>query len=274
MVLYIYANTAVEKYAQCARKFAESMLAQGVRCFTDSANSAVFAGTEIEYCERTKIRDNCSLVAAIGGDGTILHAAQYALAADIPIFGVNAGRVGYLAAFDSEKQKNIAPADIEALECLPRLVLELYIEGAGSCYAVNDVVVSKTDIARTVELDVKTERLHIATLRADAVIVATPTGSTAYSLSAGGPVLAPDTDAMVVTPVCSHSLFSRSMVLPAQRTVIISPTQRDENGVIVCVDGKTVAANSNANVTVTRSERVMRLLTRPLEERKAIYFGN
>ncbi len=182
------------------------------------------------------------LVVAFGGDGTFLRAARIARALDAPVIGVNVGRVGFLAAID--------PADLERdLDVLlagqgreeHRSTLEATILDAdgtarGRLWALNEIAVEKVARQRLVRLEVSIAGTPFASLAADALIVATATGSTAYALSAGGPIVAPTLDATLVVPVAPHSLFDRTVVArPGDLVRIDLP--RDQDGALVSADG-------------------------------------
>ena len=162
------------------------------------------------------------MVLAVGGDGTMLGAAQRAVVWDVPVLGFNLGTLGFLTEAE--------PGDLSAV--VKRLVSgDYHIEkrltvaasiGEASAIGINDVVVEKIDSTRLVSLRVVVDGAEFATYRADGLIIATPTGSTAYSFSAGGPVVDPDVDALVLTPVASHSLFDRSLVLPADARIDVT----------------------------------------------------
>ncbi len=160
------------------------------------------------------------VVVSVGGDGTLLRAAALARAQQIPILGIDVGIVGYLAEVD--------PAQIEAAldrlaagsyRVVERMTVEAVWEGSNPTVGVNDVVVEKVTGQHAVQLKVEVDGARLIIYRADGVVVATPLGSTAYSYSAGGPVVHPDLEAIVVSAVASHNLFSRSLVLSPDSTV-------------------------------------------------------
>lgn len=162
------------------------------------------------------------MVLAVGGDGTMLAAVKRSVAWDVPVLGFNLGTLGFLAAAE--------PGQLEPV--VQRLIARDYdIEerttvrasiGDTTAVGVNDVVVEKIDSTRLVSLDVEIDGIHFVTYRADGLIIATPTGSTAYSFSAGGPLVDPAVDALVVTPVASHSLFDRALVIPGDSKMTIT----------------------------------------------------
>jgi NAD+ kinase len=154
------------------------------------------------------------LVLAVGGDGTVLAAAQRALAHDVPLLGFNLGTMGFLAEAEPEDMEwvleRLMSGDYEVTE---RMTIRASVAGQ-TATGVNDVVVEKVDSQRLIHLDVAVDGERFVTYRADGLIVATPTGSTAYSFSARGPLIDPLLNAMTLTPVAAHSLFDRTLVLP------------------------------------------------------------
>lgn len=179
--------------------FADRLIAE-----IDDAGGAVIEDPEVAP----------DLVLAVGGDGTMLAAAQRAVAWDVPVLGFNLGTLGFLTEAEPEDLSEVISRLMEGdFEIENRLTVAAAISGVRAI-GVNDVVVEKVDSTRLVSLTVSVDGVEFATYRADGLIVATPTGSTAYSFSAGGPIVDPKVDALVLTPVASHSLFDRPLVLP------------------------------------------------------------
>lgn len=182
------------------------------------------------------------LVVSLGGDGTFLRAARLARRHDAPIVGVNVGRVGFLAEVDpSELARDLGRVLDGAGEIEPRSTLEALIldaDGApcGELWALNEVAIEKVARQRLVRLEVSIAGTPFASVAADALIVATTTGSTAYALSAGGPIVAPTLDATLVVPVAPHSLFDRTVVAPPTDVVRVD-LPRDQDGALVSADG-------------------------------------
>lgn len=153
------------------------------------------------------------VIVAIGGDGTVLSAAADAIELDIPVCGVNVGRVGYLAEFEVAEIDDLAEALARGTHQLRTHALVEVVTGTTRAVAVNDVVVEKVVSQRIIEVAVSVDDRPLATYRTDGIILASPLGSTAYSLSAGGPVLDPSLEALVMTPIAPHSLLTRPVVL-------------------------------------------------------------
>jgi len=185
--------------------------------------------------------DKCDVMLALGGDGTILTTAQAVGASGVPILGVNlGGRLGFLAEVMMEELydslANILDNDYSILE---RLVLEAKVDqqgGNGHYFALNDVVIDRGGYSRVITVDVFIDQEYLNTYVGDGVIIATPTGSTAYSLSAMGPILIPTVDCMVINPICPHSLSVRPVVISDDCCIRIVP-HVDRNVIMLSVDG-------------------------------------
>lgn len=190
-----------------------------------------------------KIEDlipECDIVISIGGDGTLIHAAKYAVLYDKPVLGINTGRLGFLTRLEQTE-----------LDCLSRLfngdfvvenrmMLELFctISGKEERYtALNDIVISRGSLSRIIDLTIDCDQKPVSRYRADGLVFSTPTGSTAYSLSAGGPVVEPSVECIVMSPICPHSLYARTVVFAANRIVTVKTSFERSNKAYVTIDG-------------------------------------
>lgn len=196
----------------------------------------------VNYGAFEEIAPQCDIVVAIGGDGTILHAAKHAFAHEKLLLGINAGRFGYLAQLEPdelEKLERLATGEYVVHE---RMLLEIGIDGETERhYALNDVVISRSGPSRLVDLELFENERQIGSYRADGLIFATPTGSTAYSLAAGGPIVDPNLDTIIVTPICPSSLFDRPMLLsPDVELQVRSRYVNHSDRVTVSVDGEQI----------------------------------
>jgi NAD+ kinase len=197
------------------------------------------------------------LVVSFGGDGTFLRAARLARASDVPVIGVNVGRVGFLAEIDpQELEPSLAVLTRGGLRVELRSTLEVELRAADgallrSGWALNDVAVEKAARQRLVRLEVEIGSTPFASVAADAVIVATSTGSTAYALSAGGPIVNPTLDAILIAPVAPHSLFDRTVVTDLADTVTIRVAP-DQDGALVSTDGMDPVALGPGGSAVVR----------------------
>ncbi|MBD5603790.1 MAG: NAD(+)/NADH kinase [Candidatus Eremiobacteraeota bacterium] len=200
------------------------------------------AGAELERAD---------LLVTIGGDGTLLRAARIAAPLRIPLLGINMGRLGFLTEMDGEGAIEALPALLRAGFVIDeRFALSVESHGT-SHFALNDVVVKRTS-PRMAPFALVIDGKEAAHVPADGIVVATPTGSTAYSLSAGGPVVAPDVDAFIVTALLPHTLFSRPLVVPTSSTIEIA-CDIETSGVALEADGQAVdQLEPGDRVTVTR----------------------
>lgn len=185
--------------------------------------------------------ESSDLVVVLGGDGTMLRAAGLVADSGVPVLGVNLGRLGFLTQFDSDSAlKAIRDAVAGKLPRTERMRLHVTYRPDGGkpieIGAVNDAIIHQGAMARLVELDTYLDHKFIARYRADGLIVATPTGSTAYNLAAGGPIMVPGHKTMVVTPICAHALTNRPLVVEGQETISVS-VGPDSRGVVITLDG-------------------------------------
>ncbi len=207
------------------------------------------------------------LLLTFGGDGTLLRGARLTIPQDVPILGINIGRVGFLARATPETLETVLEAIVrKEYETELRRVLEAVIERPDgtrrpAATAVNDIVVHKTGVARVIHLRVTIGHERVGQYSADGIIVATQTGSTAYSLSAGGPIVVPGVDAMVITAICPHTLAVRPIVAPgaAHITIEVVPPWTDQ--VLVSYDGQTgTALAPDERVLVRHGPAAVRLI--------------
>lgn len=183
---------------------------------------------------------NCDIVITIGGDGTIIHKAKHAARFSKPILGINLGKIGFVA--------GIEPTEIDKLEQLikgkytveKRMMLSVNVkkgETTRKFYALNDVVITKGVYSGLVNLNVTLNNDEITKYVADGIILATPTGSTAYSLSAGGPVIEPSMKCILLTPICQHSMFSRPVIFGENSKINITAKTREKDESVLSIDG-------------------------------------
>jgi NAD+ kinase len=194
------------------------------------------------------------IVIAVGGDGTMLAATQQALRHDVPILGFNLGTLGFLAEAEPDELEPVVGRLISGdYDVVERMTLAATI-GDRIATGVNDVIVEKVDSQRLIHLEVAIDGIPFITYRADGLIAATPTGSTAYTFSAGGPLVSPDLEALMLTPVAAHSLFDRTLVLPP--TTAIDVTVSRDRPVKVTVDKEDMGhLGEGDSVGITRGER-------------------
>jgi len=182
---------------------------------------------------REKLVSESDLLVVLGGDGTLLAAARLLGDREIPILAVNLGSLGFLTSVTLDELYPLLEATLAGRHSISeRMVLKAQLMRRGSLVegarALNDAVVNQAALARLMDFDVHVDGSHVGRYRADGIIVATPTGSTAYSLAAGGPIVFPDMQAFVITPICPHMLTNRPLVIPDSSRIEIAPEQHGE----------------------------------------------
>lgn len=181
------------------------------------------------------------LLVCFGGDGTILHAAKDANAHKVPILGVNLGSVGFMAELEQSELSMLSKLAAGKYTVESRMMLDVTVRRDGkSVYndiALNDAALTKGAVARVVDLEVYADKVLITRFSADGVVISTPTGSTAYSMSAGGPIVEPTAENIIVTPICPHALSARSFVLGHERTVSVKMGRMARKTAYLSVDG-------------------------------------
>jgi NAD+ kinase len=233
------------------------------------AGPAVAENLDLEVCEESEFSANCDLIVAIGGDGTMLYAAQLGRDREVPLLGVNRGRLGFLADVTPAEMLNSIDQVLRgdyARES--RLLINACLESpAGdkqTAIALNDVVLQRRDTGRMLDFETRIAGHHVNTHSGDGLIVATPTGSTAYALSCGGPIIEPLLDAVVVVPICPHTLSDRPIVIPADQTIELILLARDDTHAEVTVDGHSLGELHPADrLTISRADSRITLIHPP-----------
>jgi NAD+ kinase len=206
------------------------------------------------------IAQRCDLLVVLGGDGTMISTVRLVSGRGTPVLGINLGTLGYLTEFSVENAmtalESVARGDYHVVK---RMLLEWQVlrDGTqvGSGSALNDVVVNKSALARIIEIDCSVGSDYVTTYRADGLIVATPTGSTAYNLSAGGPIIAPEAEVISICPICPHTLTNRPLVLPYDVEIKLRLNTRDAE-VMLTSDGQTgMPLLAGDRVEITRSPK-------------------
>lgn len=251
------ANPKKPEAAGVARTFLRACHKLGLRAVVDCALGAALGKEGFETASEP-VACGIDALVVLGGDGTLLRAAPAAAVADIPLLGVNLGRVGFLAEVEPE-QAETALLQLRAgqYRIERRMMLDVHLnEAAEGVLALNEVVLSRGACARMVGFEAFIGHTLVDRYIADGLVVAAPTGSTAYSLSAGGPIVSPDVPCFILAPICAHSLQSRPIVLSDHETVTLRiEAGEDREGMAVCVDGhRTFPARGCECIQVRRAK--------------------
>ena len=219
----------------------------------------------IKFLDREEAFQNAGLLVCFGGDGTILHAAKDAQAYGLPVLGVNLGSVGFMAELEPSELSQLARLPQGKFDLEERMMLEVLVRREGKVVhrdtALNDAVITKGAVARIIDLDVRADGVQTSRFSGDGLVVATPTGSTAYSLSAGGPIVEPTAENIIISPICPHTLRVRSLVLGGERVVTVRTGKLSRRTVYLSVDGgKAFRLGSGDQVELRRAQGKVRLV--------------
>jgi NAD+ kinase len=224
-----------------AGKLEKWLVGRGIRVFSEEMTAT--AKTNVCFEETSVIPREVEFVIVLGGDGTLLGAARRVARYGVPILGVNLGGLGFLTEIPLKRLYPVVEKMLDGrLEVESRLLLETSVvrDGLEACRfnVLNDVVINKGALARIIDLDVHINDQFLTTFRADGLIVSTPTGSTAYNLSAGGPILYPAMSCYILTPICPFALNNRPIILPDSATINITLSRQSEERVSLTFDGQ------------------------------------
>lgn len=212
---------------------------------------------------------NAEMIICFGGDGTILHMAKAATRRGIPILGVNIGTMGFMAELESTELDKLALLASGEYAIDGRMMLDVTVQRDRDIIfhdiALNDVVITKGAVARIVHLNVKCDGVDAMECGGDGVIIATPTGSTAYSLSAGGPIVEPEARNILITPICAHDVASRCIVASEKRVVSVSMVRNARRNAYLSVDGGKALRLNMGDVATIRTSKLETQLVRVKE---------
>ena len=232
--------------------------------FAEKYKPALNAG-ETLYDLRQAVQD-AALLVTFGGDGTLLQAAQFILGSDLPLLGVNLGHKGFLTEFSADEIELLPSALLAGYDLQPRMMLHAELIRQGEVImsgdALNDITVN--GIVNTIRLAAYGDEEPIMEFGGDGIIVATPTGATAYSLSAGGPLMEPDAENILITPICAHTLTARCFVLSPRRRVMVKPVELGDRKAVFSIDGsEPLSLKDGDTILVERSPYVIHMAKLP-----------
>jgi NAD+ kinase len=238
---------------------------RGITVRADEVTAACAPG--VQGIPRDDVPEGCDLIVVLGGDGTLLSAARAIGRREIPLFPVNLGGLGFLTAISVEEiYPELERALSGELRCAKRRLLSAEVRREGKVLAhydaLNDAVLGKSSLARIIDLEVHVDKQFVSSYKADGLIVATPTGSTAYSLAAGGPIIYPTVPAICLTPICPHMLTNRPLIVSETSVIEISSIGPEE-GTYLTIDGQVGTPLEIGDTVVCRSGDWSLLLIRP-----------
>lgn len=252
--------------AGALNQIAAHLLQRQLRVLLDESSAQLIPDSGLEVASRAAIGEQCDLVVVMGGDGTMLNAARSLVDYDMPILGVNLGRLGFLA--------DVSPSEIphrldgvlngqfrEARRLL--LYAQVMRDGCmvGEADALNDVVIHKRDVARMIDVETFLDGRFLNTYRADGLIISTPTGSTAYALAGGGPIIYPGLEAVVLVPICPHTLTHRPIVVGADNVIeVVLNAANTINTQVTCDGQVSLPLERGDQIVIRKKERKVRLI--------------
>jgi NAD+ kinase len=240
--LALIGNDRDLRVVESMQSLAAHLHARGHRVLADVANSVSFGSAPVERHPEAALAPEADLIVAVGGDGTMLHAAVLAAPHAVPVLGVNRGRLGFLADIGPSEMRTRLDEILDGRFVQDRrAMLQATLVSQGqpdrSCHALNDVVLQKWQTGRILDFETWIDGRYVNTHGGDGLVVATATGSTAYALSCGGPIVYPELDALVLAPICPHTLSDRPIIVRSSSTIEVRLLERPNTQAQVTGDG-------------------------------------
>lgn len=253
------------KYANLAEKILHDAGIETRICLAFDVDKSFDLPSDVVLHDLTHELKDADLLICFGGDGTILHASKAATRAGVPILGVNIGTMGFMAELESSELKLLRRLAEDDFTVEERMMLHVRAEREGELLleedALNDAVITKGAVARIVQMAVSCDDVEIMSFGGDGVIVSTPTGSTAYSMSAGGPIVEPTAQNIIITPICAHDMRTKTVVTSSQRVITVEIGRIGRKSAFLSVDGgRALRLNTGDRLTITRSEYATKLV--------------
>ena len=267
MKIAIIVNTGKAAAIDCAGKITQLFLENGAEVIMPSKCEPYYKNTNIGFVsDHFKLFELCDLAVTVGGDGTIIHSAKHASRYNKAMIGVNVGRLGFAAEVEPDNYtdlKRLLDGDYSVQNRMLLSVSVKHKDGSVEDFvAVNDATLARGQMSRIIDISISLDNSPITTYRADGVLFSTPTGSTAYALSAGGPVISPGMKCILLTPICPHSLISRSVIFESDATLTSSVRLSDDTNAILSIDGeKNIEITPDDIVSVRKSDKDLKLIT-------------
>ena len=265
MIFSVFANLNNDETEKIAREMLSVLKETDCTVYFENKYKAVISDVCGHFSDSTSLINLCDIAVVIGGDGTTMKIAKKAAILGKATLGINGGRLGFLSGIERNELdllKSVVNGEYQLDE---RMMIKADILEDGeitkTIHCLNDEIFSRGDFARLIDIEVSSNGRELLTTRADGVILSTPTGSTAYSLAAGGPVLSPDLNCFEVTSICPHSLMDRSIVVGSDNTLLVEISSDVMNNAILTCDGEEpIAISTDTKVAVSISPYKARLV--------------
>lgn len=264
MRVFLMPNLYRKNADVCTKQIVQKLTEYKIESMMDNRYQQHFPNLSIEFTDFYSGIAQAEVVIAIGGDGTIIHSAKHAVAYDKPLLGINVGRLGFLAGlemYELSLLKNLVDKNYEIENRMLLKCLHYTGESINEYLALNDIVISNGAISKIIDLDVFCEKKPIISYRADGVIFSTPTGSTAYALSAGGPIVESSLNSICMTPICPHSLMARPIIFSDEKVITVKASELNLHPIYITVDGEQgVKLEQDDKLEVMKSRKPVQLI--------------
>lgn len=265
MVISVFPNLNNNGVSELAFDVIKILTDGGAVVYVQNDYKPIFKSTKAKFENFDKAMSLCDCAIAIGGDGTTLNIAKKAAFLNKSALGINAGRLGFMSGIERDELSLLTKLINKEYIIDERAMLKATIEKDGevlsSHHCLNDIVVSRGNFARLIDVTITCDGRSVSNMRSDGVIISTPTGSTAYSMAAGGPVVSPEADCIIETPICPHSLMDRSIIFSADKELIVTANNDQNNSPIMTVDGQeAVNLTPGCKIHIKKSDITTKLI--------------
>ena len=265
MVISVFPNLNNNGVSELAFDVIKILTDGGANVYVQNEYKPIFKSTKAKFENFDKAMSLCDCAIAIGGDGTTLNIAKKAAFLNKSALGINAGRRGFMSGIERDELSLLTKLINKEYIIDERAMLKATIEKDGevlsSHHCLNDIVVSRGNFARLIDVTITCDGRSVSNMRSDGVIISTPTGSTAYSMAAGGPVVSPEADCIIETPICPHSLMDRSIIFSADKELIVTANNDQNNSPIMTVDGQeAVNLTPGCQIHIKKSDITTKLI--------------
>lgn len=266
MNMLIIPNLGKRYSDECTREVVRRLNEYNCTCYMQTEYLTQFGEEKIQPFEPASQKEIIDAVISIGGDGTMIHSARCAVALDKPVVGINAGRLGFLTEIEYNDLDKLGDVVNQNYTIQQRMLIQATLhnrEGIHTYQALNDIVISKGELAKVVDIEVEMKNGFVTSYRADGLIFSTPTGSTAYALSAGGPIVYDAIDTIIVTPICPHSLFSRAILYSPEEMFRVKGRYVNNSEILyMTVDGENgVKVEPEDTIIIEKAPRMAKFIS-------------
>lgn len=265
MIISIYSSTINDSVKSVINDVLDVLNKLNITAYLSSEYTDVFDSKSVCFSDYDELINLCDLAIVIGGDGTTLNVAKITSKYDKPLLSINAGRLGFMSGLEKDELSLLEALVTKDYKLENRMMLKADIYDCdklvGTYHCLNDFVISRGNFSRLIDISISSEDRMVKNMRADGLIISTPTGSTAYSMAAGGPVVSPDANCIIATPVCPHSLVDRSIIFSNDNVLTVKVSNDLDNSAILNVDGNEgVEIKPNYAIKILKSPLVTRLI--------------